>query len=352
MSRAHGTLVVLLAVALAACASVLGFKRAEDRSRPFEHRAHVLKGIACTQCHEKIRTSTRESALDLPNTARCVSCHEKPHDTHECSTCHGESSAREEAELVHAQLRFDHGSHQRATGGDCARCHQGVANDATARLLPKMATCFGCHKHRDEWDVRKCDGCHVNVSAEEVTPDSHVVHDGDFIREHGVRAASNRDLCASCHDDRSCAKCHGVTVPALPWKLAVGDAPRTTGVHLSGFRSRHPLEARAQPGLCNTCHAEQFCVECHTQLGVSATAQNARSPHPAGWISATGGAHATEARTDPMSCAGCHGGGGEQLCVGCHKVGGPGGSPHGLGFTSSKDKVREMPCRLCHGASR
>ena len=260
MSRAHATLLMLLALALAACASMLGLKKPGDPSRPFEHRAHVLHGVACTQCHEGIAASTHESAMHVPGAAKCVSCHAKPHDTRECSACHGESSTRQEAELVHTTLKFDHSKHQRAAGGDCARCHQGAGSATAMRLEPKMATCFGCHEHQDEWNVRKCDGCHVNVSAENVMPESHVVHDGDFIREHGVRAASERDLCATCHDDRSCAKCHGVTVATLPWKLAVGDAPRTTGVHLSGFRSRHSLEARAQPGLCNTCHQEEFCV--------------------------------------------------------------------------------------------
>ena len=211
-----------------------------------------------------------------------------------------------------------------------------------------MASCFGCHAHRDQWTLRDCDGCHVDLRGEGEPPDDHVVHDGDFIREHGVRAASDRELCASCHDDRSCTKCHGVNAPTLPWKLAVGDAPRTTGVHLSGFRSRHSLEARASAGLCSTCHTEDFCVQCHNALGVGA-GSNARSPHPAGWVTASGGQHGLEARIDPLSCASCHGGGGEQLCVGCHRVGGPGGSPHGPGFTSNKDRLRDQPCRLCHG---
>jgi len=349
MSRAHATLVMLLAIALAACASMLGLKKAGDAARPFEHRAHVLHGVACTSCHENVAASTHESAMHMPTTQKCVSCHQKPHDKRECSMCHGESSTRQEAELIHGALKFDHGKHQRAAGGDCAKCHQGASSTTAMRLEPKMATCFGCHEHQNEWDVRKCDGCHVNVSAENVMPESHVVHDGDFIREHGVRAASERDLCATCHDDRSCSKCHGVTVPTLPWKLGVGDAPRTTGVHLSGFRARHSLEARAQPGLCNTCHQEEFCVDCHTRLRVSGSASGAKNPHPPGWVTATGGGHGVEARTDPMSCAGCHGGAGEQLCVGCHKVGGPGGNPHGPGFASHKDKTRELPCKLCHG---
>ena len=38
------------------------------------------------------------------------------------------------------------------------------------------------------------------ASAERTPPTSHLVHDGDWIREHGNRASSTRDLCASCHN--------------------------------------------------------------------------------------------------------------------------------------------------------
>jgi hypothetical protein len=346
--RLRGSLVILLAVLLAACASVLGLKRT-DPSRPFEHRAHVLRGVACTQCHVGVVSSTHAGPTHEPSTAQCKSCHAKPHDEHTCSACHGEASTRQEAELVHTQLRFDHEKHMAHVHGDCARCHESSASATAISLEPKMATCFGCHEHQGEWNVSKCDGCHVDVAAEGVPPESHVVHDGDFIREHGVRAASESELCATCHDDRSCSKCHGVTVATLPWKLAVGGAPQTTGLHLSGFRSRHSLEARAQPGLCNSCHAEEYCVQCHATMGVAA-APGTPNPHPAGWVSgAGGGQHGMEARVDPMSCAGCHGGAGEQLCIGCHRVGGPGGNPHGPSFTSTKDKLHDLPCRLCHG---
>ncbi|MGH7284003.1 MAG: cytochrome c3 family protein, partial [Polyangiaceae bacterium] len=312
----------------------------------------VLHGVACTNCHAGIASAKHGSPMHLPTAATCRGCHAKPHDERDCTGCHGEMAARESAELVHEKLRFDHAEHNATTRGNCARCHEGVASaNPTVSLIPKMATCFGCHEHQSEWNARTCNGCHVDVATEGSLPQSHVVHDGDFIREHGVRAASNRDLCASCHDDRSCAKCHGVTVAALPWKLAIGDAPQTTGLHLSGFKSRHALEARANPGLCTTCHSEESCASCHATMGVGAgPGSNATSPHPPGWVTASGGNHGAEARIDPMSCAGCHGGGGEQLCVGCHKVGGPGGNPHGPGFTSRKDKATELPCRLCHGA--
>jgi hypothetical protein len=108
--------------------------------------------------------------------------------------------------------------------------------------------------------------------------------------------------------------------------------------------ARHPEEARGDPGLCTTCHTESSCVDCHTRENVAGG--STRSPHPPGWAN---GEHGVQARIDPMSCASCHGGAGEQLCVGCHSVGGPGGNPHGPGFSSRKDEHHDLPCRLCHG---
>lgn len=346
--RARMSLLMILTLALAACAGVLGLK-STSRSHPFEHRAHVLKGINCVVCHAGIATTGDNDPLHFPSTKECRSCHTKPHDEHDCTSCHGESHVREGAELARQHLRFEHRKHMPRVKGDCVRCHSEVAVQQPMALRPTMATCFSCHEHQDQWQVRNCDGCHVDLTAENTLPSSHLVHDGDWIREHGVRAASSRDLCSSCHTERSCAACHGVNVPALPAKLAFDDV-RLSGLHRAGFKSRHAEEARAQPGLCSSCHSENACIQCHAASHV-APGGGTKSPHPPNWISPSrgGGDHGIQARIDPMACASCHGGAGEQLCVSCHRVGGAGGNPHGRGFSSTKDKLHDVPCRSCHG---
>ncbi len=346
--RARLTLILTLTLVLAACAGVLGIRR--DASHPFEHRAHVIKGVSCNECHAGVASAADEGPVHFPETADCLRCHQKPHDTRRCDGCHGESQVRGGAELARETLRFRHDKHMPAVHGDCVRCHVEVAQSRPEALRPTMATCFGCHEHRDQWQVRACNGCHVDIAAEATPPASHVVHDGDWLREHGVRAAGARDLCSSCHSERSCAACHGVgTTPGLPARLAFDDV-NLAGQHRAGFRSRHAVEARAQPGLCTTCHSESSCIQCHQASNV-ASGTASRSPHPLGWISPMrgGGDHGRAARIDPSSCAGCHGGAGEQLCIDCHRVGGPGGNPHGPGFRSTKDKSRDVPCRACHG---
>lgn len=341
---------VSVALGLAACASVLGIRPSNEH--PFEHRRHLDKGIGCTTCHEGIATAGETGALHLPDTAKCTSCHQKPHDERTCNGCHGERYLREGAGQAREHLRFTHLKHVPVLKGNCARCHEAAGDDHPESLRPMMASCLSCHQHREQWNTRECDGCHVDLTGDRTPPSSHLVHDGDWLREHGTRAASARDLCSSCHTERTCLQCHGKTVPALPQRLGF-DAPRMSGLHRAGFRSRHPEEARGNPALCLTCHAESSCRSCHEKEGVAPGTTGGRSPHPAGWISPTrgGGQHGHAARLDPVSCAACHGGAGEALCVGCHKVGGPGGTPHGPGFSSQKDKHRDAPCRMCHGAT-
>lgn len=340
-------LLLAFAIALAACASVLGI-RPRDIERPFSHRAHSVRGIACLECHKGVLGAGDEGPLHLPDQATCVGCHTKPHDTRPCAGCHGSSHTREEARLARTHLRFAHREHVPAVKGQCVPCHAAAGTVEQASLRPPMAQCFSCHAHADQWKTRDCEGCHVDLPAELVTPSSHVVHEGNFVREHGVRAASARDLCATCHAEGFCASCHGVTVAALPWRLSF-DQPRLSGLHRAGFRSRHAEEARANPGLCTTCHeSERFCADCHADKRVGATAAARTSPHPPDWVRARGGEHGRAARMEPGTCASCHGGAGEALCVGCHRVGGPGGNPHGRGFSSALDARRDEPCRQCH----
>ena len=236
------------------------------------------KGINCVVCHAGVEHTGDTGPLHLPSDAQCRGCHAKPHNEGSCRGCHGEASMREEAELAREHLRFEHDKHDPVVHGDCVRCHSAVAESRPQTLLPKMAVCFSCHEHQDQWNLRNCDSCHIDLAAEDTPPASHLVHDGDWIREHGVRAGSERDLCSSCHSETSCAKCHGVgTVPTLAREDGVRRrAPR--GPAPGGF----PIAARARgarrPGLCTTCHSESSCVECHTASHVSPRGDDAKPP--------------------------------------------------------------------------
>ena len=332
----------IVLVALAACASVLGLKASGPK--PFPHRKHVLAGVTCTKCHPKM-VDDDGKALHIPDEASCLECHKQPHDTNPCLACHAAPNALAELAENRDHLVFDHARHAAPTKANCMRCHVGVAEGDT-HLRPVMATCFKCHEHDAARDARKCDACHKDLEDSGTLPQSHLAHEGDWMREHGTRAASAAQLCQSCHREAFCAECHGKTVPVLPAAQHFAD-PFTPSVHRAGFAARHALEARAEPGACTTCHQPDRCTACHIDRGVAGDGR--RSPHPPGWVGLTSAdaQHGREARRDPAACAACHDGAGQSLCVGCHAVGGVGGNPHPPGWSSNLP-LSAMPCRMCH----
>lgn len=337
-------LLIALVILIGACAGVLGLRRATS-PQGFEHRAHVLKGVQCTECHARVASDGDRDPVVLPGDDTCKRCHQKPHDPRPCLGCHASPTAAGAAVEAREHLTFSHARHVPRLHGDCVRCHTGV-REAGAALRPKMATCLACHPHDEQFTPERCDTCHVNLETEGQLPASHVVHDGDWLREHGARAQSASELCATCHSQRSCAACHGKTTATLPARLAFDNPLRST-IHRANFIGRHAVEARAAPGTCSGCHDEVSCRGCHDRARVSATVAGATSPHGPGWVGIDANEHGRAARRDPASCAACHGGGGEQLCVGCHRVGGSGGNPHPPGW-SSRQPLSAMPCRLCH----
>ena len=342
----RGWAIILAVVLSTGCTKILGLHHSEDH--PFEHRAHVLKGVACTTCHQEMMEAPDDGPLHLPETDVCLQCHEKPHDERRCRSCHGLDFTPTRISTAKRHLRFAHAIHLPEVAGNCARCHQDVSmNEHT--LLPRMASCLSCHEHADSFEIAECDNCHHDLEAELSRPVSHLVHEEDYVRRHRTDAAANRALCETCHTQSQCAGCHGVNVPLLPQRRDFAN-PTLSGLHRAGFRSRHAREAAADRGLCITCHSESTCQRCHAEQGLAADGTARFNPHPPGWVSVTrgGNAHGPAARRDPVSCAGCHGGSGEQTCVRCHRVGGVGGSVHPPGWESNLNRRTDRPCRLCH----
>ncbi len=350
MSRRAGVPALISAsmVGLAACAGVLGL---HDRAPApqFPHRAHLFEGVGCFRCHPGLASGG--PALRLPSAESCLECHAPPHRSGDCLACHADPSTRPRLEASRRHLRFDHALHLPEVNMSCGRCHLGVPDDRAEP--PSMTTCLSCHGHQDAYDVRACGQCHTDLPAEAVKPASHAVHGPDFALRHGAFAGSQRDYCATCHGERDCLQCHGVSVAALPSRLDLARPDRrAAGLHRAGFRARHAEEARAAPGTCTTCHTPATCADCHARTGVGATGALSRGPHPPDWVGLgpAQNRHGRAARLDPVGCAACHDGTGEQLCVSCHAVGGVGGNIHPPGWRSQK-RITERPCRLCHLAA-
>ncbi len=363
----HGWPSVLLPVALAFAVVFACHERAPTR---FPHELH-LTGLSCgkpgqgacltcTSCH-------RDPEVSLPQTPTAVepepSSAERPGpkrpDVTTCSPCH-----RDDAEALAArsfrpplepaptayQIHFDHQRHLQMRGirGQCVPCHSGVVRQESS-LFPPMDRCFECHEHQQQFDRGQCGPCHDALEVKQLVPRTFVRHDRSFLTLHGSEAQRQPRVCQSCHSQQQCDDCHDMTQTSLV-EQRHPEAFERQWTHPADFISRHALEARSQPGRCLTCHKPQTCDGCHLERGVSGIGIDARSPHPPGWVGgnpASRDFHGRAARRDLASCAACHDHGPATNCIDCHRVGGSGGNPHPRGNWTSRSSSAEM-CRYCH----
>ncbi|MBK7583986.1 MAG: hypothetical protein IPI67_27790 [Myxococcales bacterium] len=324
-----------------------------DQAPPrFPHAVHLAgmkcggrgmpECLSCNVCHQVAKG--RDHAF--PDKQLCDRCH-KPNDS---AVTRVQRPPRNVPPPVAYTIAFDHKKHlaMKEVKGQCIPCHAG-APEPDAPLFPPMARCFECHEHKAQWDRAECSPCHVQKDLGRLLPQSYVKHDAAFQRGHGLAARQQRKLCQQCHTEQHCNDCHDVS-QGLSIEKRRPEAIDKNLVHRGDFISRHAIEAKSQPARCARCHTPSTCDSCHLERGVSGGALNGRNPHPPGWVSGAQGepsGHGRNARRDILACAGCHDQGPATNCIRCHKVGAYGGNPHPKGWKSARSDSAAM-CRYCH----
>lgn len=283
MSSRHGIRALGLSVPLLLAG--LGAWAIGDRPAPppFDHDLHgALFPASCVTCH----AGAREAGAPLwPTPAGCAACHD------------GQVQPRVEWQPPTApppsNLRFAHDRHAAATRDSvaCAQCHTGP-DPRGAVHRSAVAQCIDCHQPGGshlEVASRECATCHVPLAqAARLTlsdvagfpvPRSHAV-DGFSLGGHGegasVRGADGRwtvaASCATCHAQNFCLNCH-VNAPEVPAIQALASDQRSL-VHRANFMAppshaatnfiaAHGKDARRNEPTCATCHTQPSCTACH-----------------------------------------------------------------------------------------
>lgn len=121
---------------------------------------------------------------------------------------------------------------------------------------------------------------------------------------HPVDLEKGRPTCTECH------------------KKDVNDVPVKSLNHTVLWLEEHRFAAYQRERLCNICHYQSFCNDCHETNRVELkpelrhqTDTYRRFPHPGDYRSR----HRLDAEVDPTSCIRCHGNPrASKTCTPCH----------------------------------
>lgn len=289
--------------------------------RPFNHEAHVVRGVSCVDCHEG---AEKEIKAGMPSKAFCMNCHDdldkekdKPLEK-KVAWFLGEGGDVRWADFGRQkdEVKFSHAAHQRAKVS-CTECHAGM--DKNTGLLPqgpqRMASCVSCHEKQAP-AKNECSSCHTTIDRTR-KPENHLQL---WTQSHGACAragaqAATVNNCSLCHQKDSCTACHQTQRPDN---------------HTEFWRIKaHGLVSSLDRSRCTTCHTSDSCASCHKTT--------APMSHGAGW---------NAPRND--HCRNCHvpvqtSGG----CAVCHKdtAGHPTSPPKPVWHTPG------MNCASCHAAT-
>jgi hypothetical protein len=251
----------------------------------FDHWQHRDLFPTCTGCHAGAENPTR--AL-WPRAADCASCHDGSIE----KVVEWAPPATPRA----SNLRFTHQRHAevvaRSRGADsaltCAACHSEPGADRMRVQPAVVASCLDCHgiktAHLDAPDSA-CATCHLSLAqaaqltrervARFAAPASHRQPDfwstghGKPARMGGTPVAAS---CATCHARDFCSECH-VNAPEVRAIQALAPDVRSLAIAAKlkaptdhadpDFIRRHGDRVQREAGRCATCHTQQSCVACH-----------------------------------------------------------------------------------------
>ncbi len=258
----------------------------------FDHARHRKLFASCTACH---LGAVERGASIWPDEASCASCHD--------GTIEKRVTWQPPREPPRTNLRFEHLDHARAAVGRpaaCVACHQQQGAPWMTVVALDAHRCLDCHgvrtAHLAAPDTA-CATCHVSLArasrlteqdvAAFPTPPSHKQPGYAGAEGHGQAARVAGASCATCHAREFCLQCH-VDAPERREILALAPDHRSAAIHAElsapashddpGFLASHGSTAQRAPETCAACHTQESCLTCHVATTRVATRLPAAGP--------------------------------------------------------------------------
>lgn len=319
---------------VSAASSTLGEVRIAELPTPPDHEADADETFLAAVHGEDAETRGQERCVTCHVRDQCADCHVNAGRVDEIQALPGEPmhttfpalEARYPTPETHSATRFAwyHTGIAKDDGSNCATCH--TSNSCRSCHIEPVPTPVSSLVTRDT----------VTAPGAEVVADAPESHESVFFMErHGTVASTEENSCATCHEPESfCGSCHE--------KQAEGGS----SYHTPNFLLGHAADAANAVTECATCHDPvAFCRTCHVDAGLQSRGRLGPGYHDAEplWLLR----HPQAARQQLETCASCHT---QNDCLQCHsQLGAFGISPHGPGFDARAAYERNpVVCRACH----
>jgi len=269
----HIYIAILLIVLFAGC-------KEETKYRiNFYHFLHVEENEQeCTDCHGELTDGMFATA----DHEICADCHDEveaddvTRDT--CGKCHIERDLETIGEGFQEKPTRGVFRHSEALSDSCQECHVDTVKEGVTKVVFWTRSDVVAIRNRAHSLGRDCQTCHESMN--KVTPWKN--HETNWTKRHGLIAADEMELCNLCHIQENCRECHQEQAPSS---------------HVNLWRwQTHGIEASWNRENCQVCHQDDFCVECHTF-------SKPRS-HVAGWRSSN--LHCNTCHLSSSECSICH----------------------------------------------
>jgi hypothetical protein len=281
---------------------------------------------------------------DVSSVAECSTCHTRDG----CLTCHQEPASRATRTIAQLPARRAVEAPGVVLARRAPESHASpwFATRHGEVAVTRRETCSTCHAR-----TNLCVACHAPVAAAPAQERPTLGLDRAEPRE--VVFASVVPFLPSWApparaDTVPAAAAPRVQVPAeVPQTTAQRQRrPRTAEFHPPGFTTRHSSAAYSRRLDCAQCHNTRvFCRDCHTESGFQSRGRLGQGFHDAEpiWLLR----HGQAARQTLESCTTCHA---QQDCMQCHsQLGAFRVNPHRTGFDARRAQKRNPAvCFACH----
>lgn len=201
----------------------------------------------------------------------CIRCHRLRKAPLGCTGCHSE----DRRPAIHRDKDFlsvKHGSLANNDIRNCDTCHRFMSEQQADNLSEPEKFLEYLDRGQKQQGVSAVSYARINDFCRDCHARRPPSHKDDYIQKHGKSAQKDNKKCAVCHNNQVIKGPQGAAQPDASAVARTACSSCHPSIHSKSVQWQngyHPVELPAKPRInksCYTCHQEKSCGRCHGML--------------------------------------------------------------------------------------